>query len=125
MSGMALPFHPNDSIFNHANALYLAHVSDIAYHRSPAAAAMERLGLKTISFRNKVTRVRGFLGVCDTHAVLAFRGSVPVTLPNWVTDVVVRLVERGEYEGRVHLGFSSVLKRSWSKVAQILKEVQD
>jgi len=48
-----------------------------------------------------------------------------VTLPNWVTDVVVRLVERGEYEGRVHLGFSSVLKRSWSKVAQILKEVQD
>ncbi len=121
---MAFPFHPDDLAFNQANALYLAHASDIAYHRSPAAAAAERLGLKTITFRSKVTRTRGFLGVCDTHAVLAFRGSDPVTLPNWLTDAVVRLVEREEYDGKVHLGFSSVLKRSWTKVEQILNEAQ-
>jgi len=122
MRRMALPFFPDDAAFNRANALYLAHASDVAYHRSPAAAAEERLGLKTISFRCKVTRTRGFLGVCDTHAVLAFRGSDPVTLPNWLTDAVVRLVERDEYDGRVHLGFSSVLKRSWKKVEQVLDE---
>ncbi len=122
---MTLPFSPDDRGFNQANALYLAHASDIAYHRSPAAAARERLGLTTIAFRSKVTRTRGFLGVCDTHAVLAFRGSDPVTLPNWLTDAVVRLVERKEYDGKVHLGFSSVLKRSWGKVEQILEQAQD
>jgi hypothetical protein len=110
MRDLALPFHPDDPSFNRANALYLAHASDVAYHRGPIAAARERLGLEAVAFRSKVTRMRGFLGVCETHAVLAFRGSDPVTLPNWITDVVVRLVERGEYEGRVHQGFSSVLR---------------
>src|SRR5260221_13321616 len=97
MRGMSLQFHPHDPAFNRANALYLAHASDIAYHRSPAAAAIERLGLKTVAFRHKINRMRGFLGVCDTHAVLAFRGSDPVTLQTWLTDIVVKLVERPEY----------------------------
>jgi pimeloyl-ACP methyl ester carboxylesterase len=122
---VALPFQPDDRSFNRINALYLAHASDIAYHRSPSAAARDRLGLRAVAFRNKVTRTRGFLGVCDTHAVLAYRGSDPVTLPNWVTDVVVRLVERGEYAGRVHLGFSSVLRRTWNTVENLLEAAQD
>src|SRR4051795_9974741 len=117
-----LPFDPHDSSFNRANALYLAHASDVAYDRAPEAAAAERLGLEAVAFRNKVTRTRGFLGVCDTHAVLAFRGSDPVTLPTWVTDAVVRLVERDEYDGRVHLGFSSVRGRTGGKVECILAE---
>src|SRR5689334_632146 len=117
-------FEPSDSSFNRGNALYLAHASDIAYHRAPAAAARERLGLKAVAFRNKITRTRGFLGVCDTHAVLAFRGTDPVTLPNWLTDVVVRLVECSEYDGRVHYGFSAVLRRTWGKVEPILEEAE-
>jgi hypothetical protein len=124
MDDVTIPFHPEDSSFNRANALYLAHASDVAYHRAPAAAARERLGLEAVAFCNKVTRTRGFLGVCDTHAVLAFRGSDPVTLPTWVTDVVVRLVERGEYTGRVHLGFSSALKRTWAKIESILEAAE-
>ena len=32
---MALPFQPDDPSFNRANALYLAHASDVAYHRTP------------------------------------------------------------------------------------------
>jgi hypothetical protein len=125
MRGVGLPFHPDDPSFNRANALYLAHASDVAYDRSPADAAAERLGLRGVAFRNKVTRTRGFLGVCDTHAVLAFRGSDPVTLPTWVTDAVVRLVEHEEYDGRVHLGFSSVLRRTWGKVEWVLEEARD
>src|SRR3954470_13487088 len=117
MNGRPLAVYPHHSLFNRANALYLAHASDVAYHRAPAAAARERLGLKTVAFRNKITRTRGFLGVCDTKAVLAFRGTAPVTLPNWLTNAVVRLVRCGEYEGRVHHGFSSSLRRTWSKFA--------
>jgi hypothetical protein len=122
---VALAFHPDDSSFNRVNALYLAHASDIAYHRAPARAAMQRLGLKAIAFRNKITRTRGYLGVCDTHAVLAFRGSDPVTLQTWLTDVVVRLVACDEYVGRVHLGFSSVLRQTWTKVEDVLESVRD
>jgi hypothetical protein len=118
-------FHPHDPSFNRTNALYLAHASDVAYHRAPVAAAHERLGLRAIAFRDKVTRARGFLGVCDTHAVLAFRGTDPVTLPNWVTDAVVRLVACDEYQGRVHRGFSTVLRRAWGRLEKILDEVQD
>ena len=122
---MPLQFHPDDSSFNRANALYLAHASDVAYLRTPVVAAQERLGLRTVAFLNKVTRTRGFLGVCGTHAVLAFRGSDPVTLPNWVTDAVVKLVEHEEYDGRVHHGFSSALRRTWDKVAALVDEAQD
>ncbi len=121
----ALAFDPDDASFNRANALYLAHASDIAYQRAPAAAARERLGLKAVPFRSKITRTRGFLGVCDTHAVLAFRGTNPATLPNWLTNVVVRLVECGDFEGRVHHGFNSALRRTWAKFEPMLEEAQD
>src|SRR4051795_11773684 len=120
-----VPFDPTDSSFNRVNALYLAHASDIAYHRAPARAAMQRLGLKAIAFRNKITRTRGYLGVCDTHAVLAYRGSDPVTLQTWLTDVVVRLVERSDYDGRVHLGVSSALKQTWAKIEPIVAASRD
>src|SRR5215213_9009018 len=123
--GVAMQFHPQDASFNRVNALYLAHASDVAYNRAPAAAARERLGLDAVAFCNKVTRTRGFLGVCDTHAILAYRGSDPVTLPNWVTDVVVKLVPCDEYGGRVHHGFSSVLRRTWGKVEPILESARD
>ena len=125
MAGVGIEFHPDEPTFNRANALYLAHASDVAYERAPAAAAMDRLGLKAVAFRNKVTRTRGFIGVCDTHAVLAFRGTDPVTLPNWVTDAATLLVERTEYDGRVHHGFSSVLGHSWHHVENILEEARD
>jgi hypothetical protein len=125
MPRVKLSFHPHAASFNRANALYLAHASDVAYQRRPAVAAMKRLNLEAFAFRHKITRTRGFLGVCDTHAVLAFRGSDPVTLPNWITDVVVRLVEREEYDGRVHHGFSSVLKRTWHMIEPILEKTGD
>src|SRR3954452_24454850 len=123
MRSKPISFSPDDAAFNRFNALYLAHAADIAYHRSPAKAAAERLGLQTVSFLNRVTRTRGFLGVCDTHAVLAFRGSDPVTLQTWLTDLVARLVERQEYHGRVHRGFSSVLHQTWKKIEPILEKM--
>ena len=42
MFAVALPVDPQDQSFNRENALYLAHASDVAYHRAPAAAALER-----------------------------------------------------------------------------------
>lgn len=120
-----LPFHPDDVGFNRTNAIYLAHASQLAYDRAPAAAVSERLGLRAVAFRQRVTRTRGFLGVCDTHAVLAFRGSEPAALATWVTDAVASLVERADYEGRVHHGFSTALRLTWAKVRQALDEAQD
>ena len=122
---VGLEFYPQDPAFNRCNALYLAHASDVAYLRAPVTAAEERLGLQAVAFRHKLTRARGYLGVCDTHAVLAFRGSDPRTLPNWLTDMVVKLVECNEYDGRVHYGFSSVLGGSWSQISAIMDRIGD
>jgi hypothetical protein len=122
----AIPaFDPGDAAFNRVNAIYLAHAADVAYKRFPVRAAAERLGLRAIAFRHKLTRTRGYLGVCDTHVVLAFRGSDPLTLPNWITDAVVKLVQCDEYDGRVHHGFSSALRRTWPKIEAVLEEVRD
>lgn len=122
---MPLAFHPNDPSFNRENALYLAHASNFAYCRRPAPRAAEQLSLRAIPFLNKVTRTRGYLGICDTHAVLAFRGTDPITLPNWLTDVVVKLVESDHYEGRVHRGFSAALKRTWGTLESHLHEIEN
>ncbi len=118
-----LLFIPVDAEFNRVNALYLAHAADIAYHRAPAAAAQERLGLRAFPFRSKLTRARGFLGVCDTHAVLSFRGTEPVTLQNWLTVMVVQLTQSSHYQGRVHHGFSYALERVWHKLTPALAQL--
>lgn len=122
---MPLPFHPEDAAFNRINAVYLAHASSIAYLRSPSTLARETLGLDAIPFFHQLTRTRGFLGIGKGHAVLAFRGTNPLTLPNWLTDVVVKLVERDHYTGRVHRGFSSALHRSWNRLEHHLEHVRD
>ena len=123
MAKEVLRFHPGDAAFNRENALYLAHASSIAYARSPARVAEDTLGLKTVPFQHKFVRTRGYLGVCDTHAVLAFRGTEPITLPNWLTDAVVKLVKTDDYDGRVHFGFSSVLKQTWPKLSTVLEQI--
>jgi hypothetical protein len=122
---MAISFDPDEIGFSRNNALYLAHAADVAYRRAPVDEAWDRLGLRAVGFHHKVTRMRGFLGICDTHAVLSFRGSDPVTLQTWLTDAVVKLVERDEYDGRVHHGFSSVLKHTWDKIERLLDDAGD
>jgi hypothetical protein len=123
---MPLPFLPTNSSFSRPNALFLAHAADIAYLRSPQAAAFDRLGLKTVlAFRHKITRTRGFLAITPDFAILAYRGTDPATLPNWITDTIVKLVERSDYHGRVHRGFASVLRQSWPDVQQLLDQVGD
>lgn len=125
MPSVPLAFHPGDASFNHTNALYLAHASDVAYIRTPEALALERLGLTASRFHSKLTRVRGFVGICDSHAVLSFRGSEQLTLPSWITDSVVRLVACDDYEGGVHLGFSSVLQHCWERIERLLEVTRD
>lgn len=120
-----LPFEPHDAAFNRVNALYLAHAAEIAYLRAPSNAADERLGLDAKPFFNQLTRTRGFLGVCETHAVLAFRGTNPTTLPNWLTDVVVKLVTTSDYDGRVHHGFNSALRQSWKHLERQIARIGD
>ena len=116
----ALPFHPHEAGFHRENALYLAHAADVAYRRSPEAEALLRLGLRATPFVHGVTRTRGYVGVCDTHAVLGFRGSDPVTLPNWITDSIAPLTVVKPYDGRVHLGFATALEQSWDEICERL-----
>ena len=87
---VAMAFHPHDSAFNRTNALYLAHASDIAYHRAPAAAARSGWGWKRSRFATSHAHARVSGRV--RHACRAgFRGSDPVTLQTWLTDAIVRL----------------------------------
>jgi triacylglycerol lipase len=120
-----LPFEPEAGDFDRDNAIYLAHASALAYDRNPDDAVQRQLGLTAFAFHCRLTRVRGFLGLADTHAVLAFRGSNPGTLPNWIADVVVKLVTCEEYTGRVHHGFSTVLRQTWKQITTLLEVARD
>lgn len=121
---MPTSFDAESAEFSREMALHLAHASDVAYLREPEQEARARLGMRVFPFRNRVTRVRGFVGVCESHAVLAFRGTEPTNLPNWVTDAVISLATKGDYEGRVHAGFSTVLSASWQEILGALEHAR-
>jgi hypothetical protein len=126
MSAPRVPtFDAGAAGFSRGNALFLAQASDVAYHRFPKGAAMEGLGLRATRFKNRLTRTRGFVGIGEGEggkfAVLAFRGTDPLTLPNWITDAAIALATRGEYDGKVHTGFQTVLRGSWRMIADALE----
>src|SRR4051812_7286726 len=94
---MCLPFTPTADRFSVDNALYLATASEIAYLDEKAALsrASKELGLD-IGFQffdikhpgiANGSDTQAFAAASDSHAVLAFRGTQPDQLEDWMTDL--------------------------------------
>jgi triacylglycerol lipase len=106
--------------FDRANALYLAHASRIAYLDDPVLEASEILGLDATAFSDHMTNTQGFVAKNNDYVVLAFRGTEPNQIADWITDFAFLQSSHSPYAGRVHDGFVGALAASWPKVQNAL-----
>ena len=103
--------------YSPANALALAQASQLAYS-DPLA-----IGLALPDFRDGIffdrRETQGFLVANDTSIILAFRGTEPAKLADWMTDADALLVPG--YGGHVHQGFARALEYVWDDITAALQ----
>jgi hypothetical protein len=108
--------------FSLGNALFFAQVCQALYLPESWWRSVEPL--------NAVDPIQQVRGSDDTHCVvvsgddftlLAFRGTGPISVKNWLADDDVQLVDQPEYtEGLVHQGFAGLLDNLWTLVTPLL-----
>ncbi len=115
-------FDPHTTLYRPFNALLLAKASLLAY-RPPEKIQPEvtKWGLSQFAFVDrKHTQV--FLAGDQDMIVVAFRGTEPNRLQDWMTDIQFRR-KRGPY-GKVHRGFLGAFKAVWPEVRRTIKQWQ-
>lgn len=115
-------FDPRTTQYRPQNALLLAKASLLAY-KSPESIKpeVERWGFPQFAFIDrKDTQV--FLAGNSEMILLAFRGTEPRTLQDWMTDSKMKR-KNGPY-GKVHRGFKQGLQSVWPEIQQLIQEWQ-
>lgn len=113
-------FDPSTHDYSAGNALLLGYASDIAYDDPPEAAPkFAQHGLAVEKFYNvKAHRLdtQAYLVGNDQCLIVAFRGTQPDKISDWMTDLDINLV--GGPGGRVHDGFNAALNSIWRDLWQ-------
>jgi triacylglycerol lipase len=131
-----VPFEARSFEFSAIDAWYLSDCSFLAYTEAPTPEAVQAAVLRALSRMFGVTpEVKGFLGLahafgekvlergiqcivvhCGHVGVVAFRGTLPHSLSNWLTDAGVRAVPEEDDSGMlVHAGFKAALDCLWKR----------
>jgi triacylglycerol lipase len=102
------------------NALCLAYVSRAAYERKASHfASFAALGWESVvDFERKKTGTQGFVARNAEHVVLAFRGTEPDKVEDFITNVSYRHHVNKVHGGRVHEGFWN----AWQSVRELVVE---
>ncbi|HFC92080.1 MAG TPA: lipase family protein [Leucothrix mucor] len=113
--------------FSIENANFLARASNLVYddfNDPKFTSEIESWGFKksNISFFDS-RGTQAFLVVDQEKIIIAFRGTEPDQLKDWVTDAKVRKTA-GPY-GDVHRGFANALSYVWSDIENVIDEVRD
>ncbi len=126
-----MPFDPTATKFSADNALLLAQASQAAYLDQPAArSTAARLGFPNfewIDLTEWFLGLHAFVASCDTHAILAFRGTQDTR--DWMDDLQATparfswLFEGAAEVGDVHAGFGHALRDAWDKINAALEIV--
>ena len=108
-------FNPQTYDYSAENALLLGYASKIAYDDpDQATPKFEQLNLRVEKFYNvKAHRLdtQAYLVGDDKCMIVAFRGTEPKVLKDWMSDLDVNLV--GGPGGKVHDGFNAALNSIW------------
>lgn len=115
-------FDPRTTQYRPQNALLLAKVALVAY-QSPESIKpeVEKWGLSQFVFIDrKDTQV--FLAGDSEIILIAFRGTEPERLQDWMTDAQIKR-KAGLY-GKVHRGFLRALQSVWSEIQVIIEKWQ-
>ena len=109
--------------FSSANALYLGRAALLAY-RSKSAIQQEvtALGLDRFRFVSE-SETQAFVAGDGQKIIVAFRGTEPDKLKDWMTDA--RVAKGSGPYGRVHKGFKRALRDVWPAVTDAVAKFQD
>lgn len=101
------------------NAYALALAADLAYEKNEATAraTLQSWGLTGAEFFD-CNDTQAFLAGNGQIAILAFRGTEPDELKDWVTDAEFAQVSHPW--GQVHAGFDLALEQVWAKISAAL-----
>jgi triacylglycerol lipase len=117
------PFVSHATAYNGNNALFLAAMANLAYEREATVRSQAGAwGFERFDFF-EAGGSEAFIVGDDQKIVVAFRGTEPEKLVDWLTDVNIVLVDGPG--GRVHNGFSHGVKRVWRDLRQRITDFQD
>jgi triacylglycerol lipase len=115
---MSDPFHmfPHAGRLNAHNAHALALAAELVYEDAPLveAVVLGRWGFQRVVFINE-DHTQAFVATNDQMTIVAFRGTEPQSLADWMTDAQSSLVA-GPMGGKVHAGFYWSLAEVWKYV---------
>ncbi|MGE0811484.1 MAG: lipase family protein [Immundisolibacter sp.] len=124
---MPLPFDRFDPLtarYHGENAVALAHAARLAYTQDAAACIAQAAKWGFPKARPIDARETQCLVMGNASAVVvAFRGTEPAKLQDWMSDLDVDLVP-GPF-GRVHDGFQRALAHVWDTLGACVAEFQD
>ena len=114
-------FNPDATGYDSRNALWLGHAADHAYDDLGSISELFQ-GWTVSMLSDLVTDTQGYVATNDSMIVIAFRGTEPKRIKDWLTDAEIFLDTAPTREaGKVHHGFSSRLKTVWKQLLVALQ----
>ncbi len=115
--------NPDTTKYDPCNAYWLGRCADLAYSEAPAVQAQTaQWGFDRFRFFDQHDS-QGFVAGDDRMLVVAFRGTQPRVLRDWLSDANTQFCT-GPW-GRVLKGFQDGLAQVWPDLTQALVEFQD
>ena len=115
-------FDPHTTKYRHQNANLLAKASSLAY-QSPDVIQPEvvKWGFPQFTFIDRKDS-QAFLAGNAEMIIIAFRGTEPTILKDWMTDVKTRR-KTGPY-GKAHRGFLKGFQAVWPEIRSVINKWQ-
>ena len=123
-------FNPKTTRWSEFNALALAYASNLAYQdEATIRAAIPGCGFNKVNVHT-VREVQAYVAGSDTAVVVAFRGTRPDQLLDWMTDFDAQQVSFSDRfgcpdVGDTHEGFTVGLLRVWELILADIAAFQD
>ena len=123
-------FNPKTTRWSEFNALAMAHASNLAYKdEKTIQAGVAACGFKQVNV-HAVREIQAYVAGSDTAVIVAFRGSRPDELLDWMTDFDAQQVSFANFfacpnVGGTHQGFTLGLLRVWSSIVADVVKFQD
>ncbi len=123
-------FYPRTTRWSETNALALAHASNLAYKDEPTIrAVLASCGFDQVAVR-QVRDIQAYTARREGAVVVAFRGTRPDQLLDWMTDFEARQGSFASYfagpeVGGTHQGFTMGLFQVWALILADVTGFQD
>ncbi|MCA1978975.1 MAG: lipase family protein [Thiobacillus sp.] len=116
-------FQPATARYHGDNAVALSRAARLAYNSAAEAEPLARQwGFAHFRFLDR-RETQGLVMANDAAIVVAFRGTEPAKLRDWMSDLDTQFCD-GPF-GRVHNGFQLALAHVWDELDRCVAEFQD